>query len=94
MKFRYDSDADALMIHVLDDVVVARTEQIDDGTLVDLDTHGNVVAIELIHPARTWPLEDIVARYALDAPTAAMLEELWGHGETFPFASADGELVC
>ena len=55
MKVTYDQQADALYIEV-DDTPVARTLHIDRGTLVDLDSQGHLIGVELIRPARPWPL--------------------------------------
>lgn len=60
----YDLDARALYIE-LADRQAARTEQVDAGTLVDLDSAGNVIGIEVINPERSWPLEEILDRFAV-----------------------------
>ena len=88
MQVRYDQEADALSIRVLADAPISRTESIDSGTLVDLDRFGNVVSIEVIRPARNWPLDDIVGRYSIGEEALLMLRELWGHDQVFPFAEA------
>ena len=68
----YDFDADALYIE-LAEPKAARTVQVDNGTLVDLDADGQVVGIEVIQPQRTWPLREILDRFAVPAATAAEL---------------------
>jgi uncharacterized protein YuzE len=90
MTFRYDQEADALSIELLKDVGIARTEQIDSGTLVDLDQRGRVVAIEVLRPARDWHLEDLVSDFQLDPEDVRMLEATFH--ESFPFG-AEPELV-
>jgi uncharacterized protein YuzE len=80
MRFRYDREADALSIDLLDEPV-SRTEQVDDGTLVDLDRFGHVVSIEVLHPARSWPVEQIADRFAIDEESMHMLRSLWGETE-------------
>lgn len=64
MELIYDSDADALEI-TLGQGIVCRTIQIDVGTLVDIDEHGDVVALEVIRPMRPWPLDEILARFRI-----------------------------
>lgn len=100
MNLSYDKSVDALEIRVLDDALVARTEQVDAGTLVDLNGHGEVVAIEVIHPARPWPLEEILERFALRVEDGEMLRSLWTESGRYPFAEptelgaeATGELL-
>jgi uncharacterized protein YuzE len=68
----YDIDADALYIE-LDSRAVARTVQIDSGTLVDLDAAGQLLGIEVIHPQRSWPLATIIERFAVTAGVAREL---------------------
>jgi uncharacterized protein YuzE len=62
IKQSYDLDADALYIE-LADRKVARTVEIDSGTLVNLDFADRVVGIEVIRTRRAWPLEEILMRF-------------------------------
>lgn len=68
----YDLDANALYVR-LTDRAVARTVQIDEGTLVDLDDSGAVVGIEVIQPERVWPLNEILDSYNIPADQASEL---------------------
>lgn len=74
----YDLDADALYIKLADGQA-ARTAQIDAGTLVDLDSAGNVVGIEVIQPDRIWPLDKILARYGVSDDDARELQTYFEH---------------
>lgn len=65
----FDFDANALYVR-LSDHPVARTVEIDKGTLVDLDDTGAVVGIEVIQPQRTWPLNEILGRFQIPADQA------------------------
>lgn len=88
MIFSYDYDADALYIEISDSPV-ARTRQFDGGTNVDLDVSGQVVGIEVLRPARDWPLEEIKAAFRLGEDNTAILESLWdtnSEQESYPFA--------
>jgi uncharacterized protein YuzE len=84
VKFQYDQEADALMIS-LKDGLVARSEEIDSGTLLDLDEHGNLLAIEVLRPARAWPLEEILAAHPLSDQDCQTLRALCSTGR-YPFA--------
>jgi uncharacterized protein YuzE len=86
IRYRYDTDADALDIRLREDAVVARTEQIDSGTLIDLDQDGEVIAIEVLRPARRWPLDEILERFSLDEEQAEILRSQWGAPRSYPFA--------
>jgi uncharacterized protein YuzE len=71
----YDCEADALYIELADGSV-ARTEEIDPGTMVDVDATGRPLGIEVLHPARRWPLGEIIRRYAVSSDAAAMLHAM------------------
>ena len=92
MRFSYDRDADALDIRIREGDV-ARTEQIDEGTLVDLDRRGELLSIEVIRPERKWPIDEITQRFRLDPGDERMLSDLW-QTDTFAFASAEPALVA
>ena len=47
MKITYDSDADAMYIY-LNEREVARTVQVSDRVLVDLDDEGNLRGVEIL----------------------------------------------
>src|SRR5690348_15753588 len=74
----YDLDAGALYIG-LSDHQVARTAQVDAGTLVDLDVSGNVVGIEVIRPDRSWPLDLIITRFGISPQEADELRTYFPH---------------
>jgi uncharacterized protein YuzE len=90
MNFRYDHENDVLDIRLAGGAV-ARTEQIDTGTLVDLDMHGRVLTIEVIAPGRPWPLDEIVQRFQIGDDETAVLRDLWNN-DGFAYARAN-ELV-
>lgn len=77
MNLIYDTEADALDI-TLEDGIVARTEEIDSGTLVDVDVQGRLLTIEVIGPARRWPLEAILDRFHVDEGDAELLRSIRG----------------
>ena len=88
MIFSYDYDVDALYIEIADSPVV-RTRQFDKGTLVDLDESGDLVGIEVLRPARDWPLDEIAASYGLGEDDAAVLNSVWGTAtepKPYPFS--------
>ena len=88
----YDLDADALYIRLADHPV-ARTVQLDAGTLVDLDADGALVGIEVIQPQRAWPLDDILARFAVSEDDARGLRAYFPHpSQLRPAAHPDSRI--
>ncbi len=57
MRIEYDADVDALYVR-LRIGLTARTLEIDTGTLVDLDETGLALGVEVLRPARRWPLDE------------------------------------
>ena len=93
MRLTYDETADALYIYVREGQKVARTEMIDGGTLVDVDASGDLIGIEVLAPARDWPLDEIMERFAFEPVAALMLRTLWGRGKQYPFGSRTGDVA-
>jgi uncharacterized protein YuzE len=73
----YDNESDALYVSLRDGVSVARTEQIDPGTLVDVDRSGEIVGIEVLRPARAWPLDEVVSRFHVSDHDALLLRSVF-----------------
>lgn len=84
IRTAHDMNANALYMHVTD-LPVARTEQLDAGTLVDLAEDDVVVGIEVIAPARSWPVAEVIERFKLSDDDVAMLRIM------FPNATAVGD---
>lgn len=76
MRISYDETVDAVYI-TLANSIVERTVEIDPGTLVDVDRAGNLVGIEVIRPARDWPLSKVTEEYRLKEHDLQALEALW-----------------
>ena len=74
----YDLTANALYITVTDRNI-ARTAEVDTGTLVDLDATGSIVGIEVIAPERCWPLAEILDRFDVAAEDAEQLRAYFRH---------------
>lgn len=58
VHYTYDEQADALYI-VVQEGLVARSIEIDEMTLVDVDDQGQALGIEMLAPARAWPLDSL-----------------------------------
>ena len=77
MLLIYDNDSDALYVSFRDGVRVDRTEQIDPGTLIDLDRAGEIVGIEVLRPARAWPIDEILSRFPVAESDALLLRSVF-----------------
>jgi uncharacterized protein YuzE len=85
MRLKYDEEANALYVYILDDVKPTHGEQIDAGTIVDLDDDGRVVGIEILNPARPWPVDEIAERFDLGMAETLLLRSISRENEPFPF---------
>ncbi|HLH81898.1 MAG TPA: DUF2283 domain-containing protein [Trebonia sp.] len=74
----YDLTANALYITVTDREV-ARTAEIDPGTLVDVDAAGCIAGIEVLSPQRSWPLAEILRRFRIAREDAGQLRAYFPH---------------
>ena len=54
MKISYDEDADALYIK-LKEGEVAKTKEVDKNTMLDYDSQGNLLGIELLFVKERMP---------------------------------------
>ncbi len=90
MILKYSDTADALYIYLKPGVSPTHGEEIDHGTIVDLDDSGAVVGIEVLNPARDWPLETIAERYGLDMADHLQLRTLWDRQGNKPFPYVRG----
>jgi uncharacterized protein YuzE len=72
MELKYDLNVGALYIR-LTDRLVARTREIDDNTVVDLDADDGVIGIEVISIGHPWALDDVLRDYAIPEAAAAQL---------------------
>ena len=72
MLVHYDSEADAIDVH-LRDGVFARTRELDENRLVDYDAEGNVLAVEFLFVSKGIdltgvPCADLVAEALRGVP--------------------------
>lgn len=54
MKISYDPDADAMYIELVEREV-AKTKEVDDNTIIDLDNEGNVIGVEILFVKERMP---------------------------------------
>ena len=73
IELRYDIEADALYI-TLGGAEWDHTDEVEDGTYVYADVHGDPIGIEVHHHrGRAWPLETVLSRYSVSEQTAQEL---------------------
>ena len=65
------------MLHIkLNDCSIARSVEADDGVIVDVDSDGQIVAVEILNPTQQWNHAAISSRWGLDHSDAKMLEDI------------------
>jgi uncharacterized protein YuzE len=64
MRSQLDVTADALYVHVTD-VPIDHTEELEDGTIVDVGSGGELVGIEVLSVSRGWQPDLVAARFEL-----------------------------
>ena len=87
VQFEYDESVDALYIRLREGGAVVRTAQLDRGTLVDVDEFGRAVGVEIVSPARDWPLDDLLQGYSIEPEAEQVLVAFWRRPERFPFVA-------
>ncbi len=86
LQATYDHEADALYLK-LTSADVATTHELDPGTLVDMDSAGAAVGIEVLHPGRMWPVAEVIKRYRIGGLDRQLLEVMFPQvgGRKFAF---------
>lgn len=59
MKYSYDTEAGALYISLSDGIVAESKTLAAANLVVDVDVQGRPVGIEVIHPLREWPVDEL-----------------------------------
>ncbi|MGH3119549.1 MAG: DUF2283 domain-containing protein [Streptosporangiaceae bacterium] len=72
IELKWDTEADALYIELTTDTW-DHTDEIEDGTYVYSDAHNNPIGIEVHHPDRPWPLNEVLTHYNMNTDAARQL---------------------
>lgn len=72
IELKWDTEADALYI-ALTAAEWDHTDEVEDGTYVYVDAHDKPIGIEVHHPERAWPLEQVLSRHRVSKRTAQEL---------------------
>jgi uncharacterized protein YuzE len=73
MRFTYDDEADAVYVYVLEDGMVASSEVLDDGRVIDLDEGGHLIGVEILEASeRGVRLADLIERFQLESLRAKL----------------------
>jgi uncharacterized protein YuzE len=83
MELKSDIEADALYI-ALTAAGWDHTDEVEDGTYVYVDIHGDPVGIEVHHPERVWPLEEVLSRYRVSEQAAQELRAYFPQSALLP----------
>ena len=85
MRMTYDQDADAVYVYAREGATVARSEIIEDGRVVDLDTEGRLIGVEILDASSNGVrIADLADRFGLPGqrPNLEALERLFRSTET------------
>lgn len=85
-KVSLDANADALYVQLGQQQVVG-TVEIDVGTLVDVAADGRIVGIEVLRPARDWPLETVLQKFPVPDRERHLLAVMFGRRGRSPLES-------
>lgn len=66
MKIEYDKVADALYLYLQKNKKVARSREIEDGLIIDLDNKGKVIGLELLDVSKKYSSRSISGLSAKD----------------------------
>ena len=58
MKIEYSKEADAIYVYFKEDFV-ARSNEIEDGVVIDFDEKGQLIGIEVLDVSERFSLSDI-----------------------------------
>lgn len=72
LSSEFDPSANALYL-TFSDADVWYTVEILGMTLADVDQNGRLVGLEVLHPDRPWPIDEVISRYARDSVDAREL---------------------
>ncbi len=67
MEIKYDETANVLIIRFKREKI-AESEEVDEGVIVDYNSHGEVVAIEILNPKGKIDLNKLVFEKKLPVP--------------------------
>jgi len=59
MKIEYDKTADALYVYFRE-IEVAKSREIEEGVVVDLDQNGHIVGIEILDASKRLKTHELV----------------------------------
>jgi uncharacterized protein YuzE len=71
MKFEYDKEVDALYIRI-EEVKIARTEELAEGVNLDFDPQGRLVGIEILNALERYRPSDI---FTISTESLALTEQ-------------------
>lgn len=70
MRVRIDQSADAIYVN-LSDRAVFESEEVADGIVVDYDTEGRIVGIEILDASKRAGTPEALKNYSFELPGAA-----------------------
>jgi len=75
VRLTIDTTVGAAYVEIAD-AEVAETVHDESGVMVDLDSHGNAVGVEVLNPRLDLPLADLANRYSLPPEAIDFLRQV------------------
>ena len=70
MTLEYDKDVDAFYIRI-EEVEVARTVEVEEGTNLDFDTDGKLIGVEILNALERYKPQDL---FRVSSEALALME--------------------
>jgi uncharacterized protein YuzE len=71
MRVRVDQSADAVYVN-LSDAVVAESEEVADGIVVDFDAEGRIVGVEILDASKRTGNPEALKDFSFELPGAVV----------------------
>ncbi len=64
MRSEHDVTADAIYVHVIE-APIDHTEELEDGTIVDVSADGELVGVEILSASKGWSPDLVASKFHL-----------------------------
>jgi uncharacterized protein YuzE len=76
MRIMYSADGDALYMYFTSDPKVVRTESLSREVILDFDTHGQLVGLEILGFKASESADELLRQHGIDARVVGVLKHI------------------